>query len=380
MAERQATLYQRLIGGLLGEDLSKLDEEERRRVAGQATSRAVQGLLMGEGLLGGLGGYRRERQADVLRRQQQAARNVRESQRNQILRESGLMTQAVLEGRKPLTAAETMPDESGLQLQRGPLDLARLARSPEAQEALLANQQLRESVLATAPQPAEPIKPTSDITNYILASKDPAFAEFLKNRQPQTNITVDTAPKASQVALESFNKRLDDAWSSATSAENTLYSVSVMEDALARGTPTGAAAEGIIGVSQILDSLGVDYNKEAVANAQAFKAQSSVLLASIMDQLGGARGITPEELKLLQQQFPQIVDNNEARKAVFRILRKASERTVNQYNEILGQFKEAYPGAIVPYRPKVIIDPKKLEDFAKSPEGQKLLQDIIGGL
>ena len=56
MAERQATLYQRLIGGLLGEDLSKLDEEQRRRVAGQATSRAVQGLLMGEGLLGGLGG------------------------------------------------------------------------------------------------------------------------------------------------------------------------------------------------------------------------------------------------------------------------------------------------------------------------------------
>lgn len=157
MAERQATLYQRLIGGLLGEDLSKLDEEERRRVAGQATSRAVQGLLMGEGLLGGLGGYRRERQADVLRRQQQVARNLQESQANQILRQSGLMTQAVLEGRRPLTAEETMPDASGLQLQRGPMDLARLARTPEAQQALLDNQQLREAVLATAPQaPATP--------------------------------------------------------------------------------------------------------------------------------------------------------------------------------------------------------------------------------
>lgn len=157
MAERQATLYQRLIGGLLGEDLSKLDEEERRRVAGQATSRAVQGLLMGEGLLGGLGGYRRERQADVLRQQQQAARNAQESQANQIRRQAGLMTQAVLEGRRPLTAAETMPDASGLQLQRGPLDLARLVRSPEAQQALFANEQLREAVLATAPQTqAEP--------------------------------------------------------------------------------------------------------------------------------------------------------------------------------------------------------------------------------
>lgn len=172
MAERQATLYQRLIGGLLGEDLSKLDEEERRRVAGQATSRAVQGLLMGEGLLGGLGGYRRERQADVLRQQQQAARNAQESQANQIRRQAGLMTQAVLEGRRPLTAAETMPDASGLQLQRGPLDLARLARSPEAQQALFANEQLREAVLATAPQPPAAPRPLE----FMKGPNDAIFA------------------------------------------------------------------------------------------------------------------------------------------------------------------------------------------------------------
>lgn len=153
----QPSLYQRLIGGLLGEDLSKLDEEQRKRITGQATSRAVQGLLMGEGLLGGLGGYRRERQADVLRQQQRAQRLAQESQMNQVLRTGGQMTQAVLEGRQPLTAAEAMPDESGLALMRGPRDLSRLAGTMEGQQALLANPQLREAVLGMAPQaPAAP--------------------------------------------------------------------------------------------------------------------------------------------------------------------------------------------------------------------------------
>lgn len=153
----EPSLYQRLIGGLLGEDLSKLDEEQRKRLTGQATSRAVQGLLMGEGLLGGLGGYRRERQAEMLRQQQRAQQRAQESQRNQILRTSGQMTQAVLEGRRPMTAAETMPDASGLALMRGPLDLSRLAGTLEGQQALLANPELREAVLGMAPQaPAAP--------------------------------------------------------------------------------------------------------------------------------------------------------------------------------------------------------------------------------
>jgi hypothetical protein len=153
----EPSLYQRLIGGLLGEDLSKLDEEQRKRLTGQATSRAVQGLLMGEGLLGGLGGYRRERQAEMLRQQQRAQQRAQESQLNQVLRAGGQMTQAVLEGRQPLTAAETMPDASGLALMRGPRDLSRLAGTMEGQQALLANPQLREAVLGMAPQaPAAP--------------------------------------------------------------------------------------------------------------------------------------------------------------------------------------------------------------------------------
>jgi hypothetical protein len=183
----QPSLYQRLIGGLLGEDLSKLDEEQRKRITGQATSRAVQGLLMGEGLLGGLGGYRRERQADVLRQQQRAQQLAQESQMNQVLRTGGQMTQAVLEGRQPLTAAEAMPDESGLALMRGPRDLSRLAGTMEGQQALLANPQLREAVLGMAPKaPAAPEYVYQNVEGVGLVAvnrNDPADTKVIQRIQ-----------------------------------------------------------------------------------------------------------------------------------------------------------------------------------------------------
>lgn len=190
----EPSLYQRLIGGLLGEDLSKLDEEQRRRLTGQATSRALQGLLMGEGLLGGLGGYRRERQAEALRQQQRARQLAQESQMNQVLRAGGQMTQAVLEGRQPLTAAETMPDASGLALMRGPRDLSRLAGTLEGQQALLANPQLREAVLGMAPQrtATEKLYTTPNIKDFTRES----FQYYLATQDPRYLISLDEAGTA----------------------------------------------------------------------------------------------------------------------------------------------------------------------------------------
>jgi hypothetical protein len=197
----EPSLYQRFIGGLLGEDLSKLDEEQRKRLTSQATSRAVQGLLMGEGLLGGLGGYRRERQAEALRQQQRARQLAQESQMNQVLRAGGQMTQAVLEGRRPMTAAETMPDASGLALMRGPRDLSRLAGTLEGQQALLANPELREAVLGMAPQrtATEKLYTTPNIKDFTRES----FQYYLATQDPRYLISLDEAgtPEARQKAL-----------------------------------------------------------------------------------------------------------------------------------------------------------------------------------
>jgi hypothetical protein len=57
-----ATRYQKFIGGLLGEDVEGMSEEERKQLSRQGTTSAVLGLLGGKGLLGGLGAYGEQRE------------------------------------------------------------------------------------------------------------------------------------------------------------------------------------------------------------------------------------------------------------------------------------------------------------------------------
>jgi len=269
------------------------------------------------------------------------------------------------------------------QYRSDPMEALRMAMTPAGLDAMRINPFLQAPLQAMV-QPPEPVKGTDDMREYAAAQAQGykgSFMEYLRDIKGASapRFSVDMSPKASEAMLPLFAKRLDEQYNNATGAENTLYSISVMEQSLASGAPSGAFAQGVIGASQFLDSLGIDYNKDIVANAQAFQAQASNLLANIMAQLGGARGITEGELKLLQQQFPQIVDSIEARRAVFRILRKGSERTIQQYNNTLNQFQKAYPDAVLPYAPKVIIDEKKMRDFINSPEGQAELERIRQG-
>lgn len=69
----EATRYQKLISGLLGEDISGMSEEERKKLSREGTIAALAGVLGGSGLLGGLAGYGQNRaqqraQAEVARR------------------------------------------------------------------------------------------------------------------------------------------------------------------------------------------------------------------------------------------------------------------------------------------------------------------------
>jgi hypothetical protein len=58
-----ATRYQKFIGGLLGEDVEGMSEEERKQLSRQGTTSAVLGLLGGQGLMGGLSAYGEQRAA-----------------------------------------------------------------------------------------------------------------------------------------------------------------------------------------------------------------------------------------------------------------------------------------------------------------------------
>jgi hypothetical protein len=70
----ETTGFQRFIGGLLGEDVEGMTEEQRRRLTREGTTSAILGMLSGSGLIGGLESYgeRRKKSAaegEVARRQ-----------------------------------------------------------------------------------------------------------------------------------------------------------------------------------------------------------------------------------------------------------------------------------------------------------------------
>lgn len=70
-----ATRYQKFIGGLLGEDVEGMSEEERKQLSRQGTTSAILGMLGGKGLLGGLGAYgeQREEKRKKAKEEEQAA-------------------------------------------------------------------------------------------------------------------------------------------------------------------------------------------------------------------------------------------------------------------------------------------------------------------
>ena len=388
MAENQATLYQRLIGGLLGEDLSKLDEEERRRVAGQATSRAVQGLLMGEGLLGGLGGYRRERQEDVLRRQKQVERNLQESQAQQIMRQGGMMTQAVLEGRRPLTAAETMPDASGLQLMRGPMDLSRLAGTEAGQQALLANPQLREAVLKMAPQPSEAPTPTDDMREYQVAVAQGyrgGFMDYLRDIKgasapritvPGQTLETEYERAAGKTRFESQ----DAAYKAAQAAVDSLDKIYSTLDLINTGQPfTGALADTELSIARIAAKVAGREDKR-ISDTEVLDALLGSEVFAQLSALGvGARGLdTPAEREFLREVITGTKSlNAETLKRMTEIRANVTNKIIDRYNQRVdrGELDNYFRSMGIP---KAKIQKPAKPERVQSVEGQRAVDDATG--
>jgi len=79
-----ATRYQKFIGGLLGEDVEGMSEEERKKFSREGTTSAILGLLGGSGLLGGLGAYGEQREAKRKKSELEARKKAAEDEMSRI--------------------------------------------------------------------------------------------------------------------------------------------------------------------------------------------------------------------------------------------------------------------------------------------------------
>ena len=101
-----ATRYQKFLGGLLGEDVEAMGEEERKKLSREGTTSAILGMLGGSGLLGGLGAYGEQRQA---KRAQAELKSRQEAARQEMGRITGRLF-----GGAPAAPEDMGEDETGL--------------------------------------------------------------------------------------------------------------------------------------------------------------------------------------------------------------------------------------------------------------------------
>lgn len=132
----EMTRFQRLIGGLLGENMEGMTEEQRRRLAREGGTAAILGMLSGSGLLGGLEGLRTRRKEQAT--EAEAARRVSEAEA-----EMPRITGRLFGG--TAGALESLPGGEG-----GPLT-ARYRQAPQEALARLYGTQAGRTVAQMAP-------------------------------------------------------------------------------------------------------------------------------------------------------------------------------------------------------------------------------------
>lgn len=303
-----------------------------------------------------------------------------------------------LMGGRPITDANTIPDETGLaevavqsEYRASPEDALRKAMTPQGMAAIRGNPMLAAALQRSMEAPAaeEFYAPTETATGFVQFGKrggkretgyaaapktatptelsrlmaerdalppgDPQRATYdaairkASTSTPSTVVNLDT--KGSQLGQELYLKKIDALSTPATNANRIINQVGAMEEATKKGTFTGAMAPNAIGAAQFLSSFGIDVQPDVLANSRAFQAASNQLVLDFMASNGGARGFTEKETAILQDAFPKIVDSPQARQQIASLLRNRAKKDVEDYNRAVETYRKTYPNSLIPYNP-----------------------------
>ena len=175
------------------------------------------------------------------------------------------------------------------------------------------------------------------------------FEQFRRANAPSTVVNLDT--KGNQLGQELFLKKIDSLSGPATNANRIVNQVAAMEEATKKGTFTGSMAPNAVGAAQFLSSFGIDVKPDILANSRAFQAASNQLVLDFMASNGGARGFTEKETAILQDAFPKIVDSPQARQQIASLLRNRAKKDVDDYNSAVNTYRKTYPSSVIPYNP-----------------------------
>lgn len=401
-----ATKYQKFIGGLLGENVEGMSEEERKRLAREGTLKTVMGFLGGRGLLGGITEYKQEREGarrkaaaeDLLGRMfAPPSAAMPEAQGSTPSAGTGQPVAPPPAGGPQNAGALPVPSVAGApqtpsapRLPGAPqnLDFQSMARimltTQEGRDLAKMNPELFQYVMENAKPKEE--KMSSDYSDYLRAVNAGDFEGTFLDWQikiktagaPRVSVPVNLGDKASEVTMKPFVDQMDRALTAADNAENILSQSAVMLSASKSGTYTGALAPGFVGVTDFLRSFNVNVDPKTVSNTRAFQAASNQLVLAFMTANGGAKGFTESEIKILQDAFPRIADSVQAREIIISVMQGKAKKDIDKYNRLVDTFNKKYPDAINPYDKKTVFDERKFNTWLGTPEGQAYLRSLGG--
>lgn len=178
-----------------------------------------------------------------------------------------------------------------------------------------------------------------------------SLMDFLtdQKRAGATKLSIDTG--ASNQLVGNFADELKESHKAAIASSKIMPQLNQLDKLTEQGTYTGAMAKGAVGASEFLQSFGINVDADTLARTKQFEALKNQLVLQMMAANGGARGFSKEETALLDNAFPQIVNNPQARKQIVQIFRNMAQAGIDQYNGQLNDFKRAYSTAVIPYQP-----------------------------
>jgi len=150
-----------------------------------------------------------------------------------------------------------------------------------------------------------------------------------------TNITLNTGTDVDLVKgtqkniIDDLTKNLLPA---ARGAEGIVRSTNRLINLQDDPTYTGAFADQKLFAAQFLRELGMEIDNESYINSRETQAGINEMVLAFMAQMGGARGFTENETKILYDIFPKLQDDVASRKRLLKILQNKGIRAIQNYS------------------------------------------------
>lgn len=145
--------------------------------------------------------------------------------------------------------------------------------------------------------------------------------------------------KYSEKRLEGEAARISELSKAAESAFKTNLAIDRFIEASKKGTEGGA--QPVISAAQnFLASFG--YSPESLQDVRQMEQAVGDILGTKMQELG-ARGLTDKDMQILRDALPRVSTDRASRENIARIIKKASEFTLNEYHTAREEEGRIYP-------------------------------------